>query len=82
MSFETPKGKEPVFRTPNPTELKEAAKKDPITADSDAPETDVIDTHESPKSIDDKDMEQGFPDSTDAADMQNSQVVRVNISGH
>ena len=60
---------EPLFRTPNPTELKEAAKQDPIHDRDSAQESDP--------NQDDTEV-----DRLGVADMSDSQVVKANISGH
>lgn len=45
----------PVFNTPNPSELKAAAKDDPIQEREDSQEADVVETEEAPESGHDSD---------------------------
>jgi hypothetical protein len=69
MSSNDPEPNKPLFRTPNPTELKEAAKEDPIHDRDSAQESDT--------KQDDTEVER-----LGVADMLNSQVIRANTSGH
>ena len=68
------KPNEPLFRTPNPSELKEAAREDPIQDRPSAQESDTND--------DQINTSEAGVDRLGVAEMKDSQVIRANISGH
>ncbi|MDX2243538.1 MAG: hypothetical protein NW224_22890 [Leptolyngbyaceae cyanobacterium bins.302] len=70
---EKPKN-QPVFQTPNPEELKKAAKEDPIHEREGAEEADVTDEFA------DKDSEQIGREVSE--EMANSQTTIANLGGH
>lgn len=78
MTSERANTNEPVFRTPNPTELKEAAAKDPIADKYPQAEGDVNDEHSDTEKADDADLIDDRPDHGLTSD----QTVKANISGH
>jgi hypothetical protein len=67
---------EPVFQTPNPEALKEAAQRDPIHQREDAQETDLSD----PKLNSDQEAEQMGREAS--VDLANSQTAIANLGGH
>lgn len=65
---------EPLFQTPNPIELKEAAQQDPIHERASAQESDTND--------DEINTSEAGVDRLGVAEMEGSQVIRANVSGH
>lgn len=78
MTSEHSQKDKPVFRTPNPTELKAAAAEDPIVDKYPQADGDVSDAHTEVKKVDDADFIDDRPDDGSATD----QIVKANISGH
>lgn len=78
MTSERTNKNEPVFRTPNPTELKEAAAKDSIVDKYPQADGDANGEHPEAKTADDADVIDDRPDDTSSSD----QIVKANISGH
>lgn len=78
MTSEQARQDKPVFRTPNPTELKEAAVKDPIADKYPQAEGDSNDEHSATEKADDADFIDDRPDHGLTSD----QIVKANISGH
>jgi hypothetical protein len=72
MSTETNPSGDTLFNTPNPTELKKAAKEDPIHERESTHEADVVDQHPN-------DQKLGQERDPDVGD---EQIIKANISGH
>ncbi|MGG6267365.1 hypothetical protein ACQ4M3_28625 [Leptolyngbya sp. AN03gr2] len=78
MSDNAPKKKETPFQTPNPTELKQAAKADPM-------QQDYLSSNEANVAeLPNQNNEQSAPfmDNQNSEVRQENQTIRANISGH
>jgi hypothetical protein len=71
--------KKDLFQTPNPTELKAEAQKDPIPERENVPEADVAGNNPDDGDMHNADRELGRET---AAEMSHSQVTTANLSGH
>lgn len=80
MTPENTKKNEPVFRTPDPSELKAASVEDSIL-DRQPPEADV-DSHKKPPEAEQADAVDASVDDRSDDGSTSDQIVKANISGH